>query len=71
AELTELAPKEARHKIRRFLDYAPHMGTKDVPDPFYGESDGFDHALDLIEAAARGLLADLLDEKKQAKKVPS
>lgn len=68
AELTELAPKEARHKIRRFLDYAPHIGTKDVPDPFYGGADGFDHALDLIEAAARGLLAELAGEGKREKR---
>jgi protein-tyrosine phosphatase len=59
-ELLQLAPRDARHKIRRFLDFAPHVGTKDVPDPFYGGSEGFDHALDLIEQAARGLLAELL-----------
>jgi protein-tyrosine phosphatase len=63
AELTQLAPKDARHKIRRFLDFAPHAGTQDVPDPFFGGREGFDHALDLIEHAARGLLADLLDDK--------
>jgi protein-tyrosine phosphatase len=61
-ELVQLAPKSARHKIRRFLDFAPHIGAKDVPDPFFGEREGFNHALDLIEAAARGLLADLLDD---------
>jgi protein-tyrosine phosphatase len=61
-ELAQLAPREARHKVRRFLDYAPQVGTRDVPDPFYGGRDGFDHALDLIEAAARGLLAELLEE---------
>ena len=60
AELLELAPADARHKIRYFLDFAPHAGTREVPDPFYGGSEGFDQALDLIEAAARGLLADLL-----------
>jgi protein-tyrosine phosphatase len=58
-DLLELAPKSARHKVRRFLDYAPHVGTKDVPDPFFGGSEGFDRALDLIEQAARGLLSDL------------
>jgi protein-tyrosine phosphatase len=58
-ELTQLAPEESHHKIRQFLDFAPHAGTKDVPDPFYGGKEGFDHALDLIEAAARGLLDDL------------
>jgi protein-tyrosine phosphatase len=61
-ELVQLAPKDARHKIRRFLDFAPHAGTKDVPDPFYGEREGFDHALDLIEEAARGLLAGLMHD---------
>jgi protein-tyrosine phosphatase len=58
-ELVELAPKSARHKVRRFLDYAPHAGTRDVPDPFFGGREGFDHALDLIEQAARGLLVDV------------
>jgi protein-tyrosine phosphatase len=72
AELTELAPRSARHKIRRFLDFAPHIETKDVPDPFFGETAGFDHALDLIEEAARGLLADLLGaDRGTAKKEPS
>ena len=68
-ELAQLAPKSERHKIRRFLDFAPHAGTKDVPDPFFGEAEGFDRALDLIDEAARGLLAELLrDETAPTKK---
>jgi len=68
-DLTQLAPKGERHKIRRLLDFAPRAGIKDVPDPFFGEAEGFDHALDLIEEAARGLLAELLsDETKPARK---
>lgn len=67
AELSELAPENARHKVQRFLDYAPHVRTKDVPDPFYGGRGGFDRALDLIEAAARGLLADVLAGSKAKK----
>lgn len=63
AELIELAPEDARHKIRRFLDFAPHVSAQDVPDPFYGGRAGFDHALDLIEAAARGLLAELVGDR--------
>ena len=34
-----------------------------MPDPFFGGSEGFDHALDLIEQAARGLLAELLADE--------
>jgi low molecular weight protein-tyrosine phosphatase len=68
-ELVQLAPSDARHKIRRFLDFAPHAGTADVPDPFFGGAEGFNHALDLIEQAARGLLAELLgDDRKPAKR---
>lgn len=59
-ELVQLAPKSERHKIRRFLDFAPHVGAQDVPDPFFGGREGFDRALDLIEEAARGLLAEFV-----------
>jgi protein-tyrosine phosphatase len=65
-ELAQLAPEGARHKIRRFLDFAPRAGSKDVPDPFYGGREGFDHALDLIEDAARGLLAELVSDRARS-----
>jgi protein-tyrosine phosphatase len=68
AELKARAPHDARAKIRPFLDFAPHVGTSDVPDPFFGGAEGFDHALDLIEAAARGLLASLTGEDRVAAK---
>ena len=68
AELKARAPHEARAKIRTFLDFAPHVGTSDVPDPFFGGAEGFDHALDLIEAASRGLLASLTAEDRVAAK---
>jgi protein-tyrosine phosphatase len=31
----------------------------DVPDPYHGGPGGFDHVLDLVEAACAGLLAEL------------
>lgn len=61
-ELVQLAPSDARHKVRRFLDFSPEARTRNVPDPFFGGAEGFDHALDLIEQAARGLLTTLLAE---------
>jgi protein-tyrosine phosphatase len=67
-ELKARAPHEARAKIRPFLDFAPNVGTKDVPDPFFGGAEGFDHALDLIEAAAHGLLASLMDRERMRAK---
>ncbi|HML91640.1 low molecular weight protein-tyrosine-phosphatase [Methyloceanibacter sp.] len=68
SDLYEIAPHAARHKIRRFLDFAPHLDEDDVPDPYYGGEEGFDHALDLIEAAAKGLLAELAREREATEK---
>jgi protein-tyrosine phosphatase len=56
AEVVRLCP-EAR--VHRLLDFAPDQKVRDVPDPYYGEESGFDEVLDLIEEAARGLLADV------------
>ena len=52
--LTRIA-SDKTHKIRRFLEFAPHIDVAEVPDPYYGGEEGFDHALDLIEAASAGL----------------
>ncbi len=59
--LEELAPAHAQEKLRLFLDFAPDAGLSDVPDPYYGGPQGFEHVLDLIEAASRGLLAHVAD----------
>ena len=62
-ELERLAPDdEARAKVRllrEFDDAARDAGDLDVPDPYYGGDDGFEHVLDLVDAATRGLLDDL------------
>lgn len=54
--LNRQAPKGARTRVRMFLDYAPHLGTSEVPDPYYGAGGGFEQVLDMIEAAAGGLI---------------
>ena len=68
--LRQLAPKGARDKVRYFLDFAPHLDTRDVPDPFFGKSEDFDRALDLIEEASRGLLAELLSGRAETEREP-
>jgi protein-tyrosine phosphatase len=45
--------------VRPFLEFDPASPTSEVPDPYYGGPDGFEHALDLIEAASKGLLEDI------------
>ncbi len=44
------------HKLRLFLDFAPGLEGRDVPDPYYGDAGGFGRVLQLCEAGVRGLL---------------
>ncbi|MGQ0383338.1 MAG: low molecular weight protein-tyrosine-phosphatase [Gammaproteobacteria bacterium] len=57
--LNRVAPTRHRHRLRLFLEYAPALGRRDVPDPYYGGATGFEEVLDLVEEASRGLLAAL------------
>ena len=58
-DLASLCLPEHLSKLHLFLDFAPELGTRDVPDPYYGGSTGFERVLDLIEAASSGLLAKI------------
>jgi protein-tyrosine phosphatase len=56
AVLMELCPPEYHERVRLFLEFAPHVGRLDVPDPYYGGSNGFEYVLDLAEEGSIGLL---------------
>jgi len=49
-------------KIGLFLDHAPHLPVREVPDPYLGGEEHFEEVLDLIEEGAKGLLAHLQRE---------
>ncbi len=57
--LLEICPVEYRGRVRLLLEFAPQTGRTDVPDPYYGGSNGFEHVLDLVEEAAVGVLEHL------------
>jgi len=59
AVLMDVCPDEYKDKIRYFLDYAPHLDTREVPDPYFGGKYGFERVLDLAEAASVGFLSML------------
>ncbi|GEK47339.1 low molecular weight phosphotyrosine protein phosphatase [Halomonas pacifica] len=58
AELEARRPADCRAHLGLFLDFAGSPGQA-VPDPYYGGAEGFDRVLDLVEAAADGLVAEL------------
>jgi protein-tyrosine phosphatase len=51
--LERMAPREHRHKVRLFV------AGQDVPDPYDGGPEGFEHVLDLVEATCRDLVREL------------
>jgi low molecular weight protein-tyrosine phosphatase len=59
--LLELCPVAHRSRVRLLLEFAPQLGRLNVPDPYYGGSNGFEQVLDLIEEAVEGLLDHLED----------
>ncbi|MDI1302734.1 MAG: low molecular weight phosphotyrosine protein phosphatase [bacterium] len=50
-------------EVSMFLDYLPGYEGQNVPDPYYGNADGFSAVLDLVEEGSTALLRSLL--KKQ------
>jgi protein-tyrosine phosphatase len=69
-ELRRLAPDaSSRTKVRLLREFEPASGGHrssgpsdadlDVPDPYYGEGDGFELVLDHVQAACAGLLAQI------------
>jgi len=62
SDLLALAEERHMDRIRLFLDFAPEAGMREVPDPYFGEEDGFELVLNLLQAAAKGL-ADHVEEE--------
>ena len=58
--LSRICPRGMERKLGLFMDYAPELRRREVPDPYYGGQQGFDQVFDMVEAAARGLLDDIV-----------
>lgn len=57
--LQKLAPKHLKSKVMLFLDFAQNYEEAEVPDPYYGGTNGFRLVLDLVEDASDGLLEQI------------
>ncbi|MBL4614139.1 MAG: low molecular weight phosphotyrosine protein phosphatase [Magnetovibrio sp.] len=55
--LMRICPLEGEDRLSMFLEFAPEVAQKEVPDPYYDNN--FDGVYDMIEQAAQGLLADI------------
>lgn len=54
--LLEIKPPNASAKLELFLAKYGNLGYDEVPDPYYGEDDGFETVLDLLQDACEQFL---------------
>jgi protein-tyrosine phosphatase len=64
-QLQTMCPPHYDGHLGLFLAFAPELAHIDVPDPYYGGTDGFEQVLDLIEAASAGLLQRIVLEQSK------
>src|SRR5690625_7731075 len=74
--LQAMQPSDSRAELRLLLDFHPRREQPDallsrcageVPDPYYGEAEGFEEVLDLVEQACAGLLQHRSEERRVGK----
>lgn len=52
------------NKIQPMCGFCREYAEKEVPDPYYGGDNGFEHVMDILEDACGGLLAYIREEWK-------
>jgi len=57
--LQRACPPQHQKKLGMFLDFSENPDQDEVPDPYYGDAQGFEHVLDLVEDAAARLILKL------------
>ena len=67
AQLRQRCPPQYQHRLRRLTEFCLRSSTSaGVPDPYYGNAQGFERVLDLIEDACDGLLAHVQQQLRAA-----
>lgn len=59
AILQQHCPSDHQHKVQLLLDFSTTYKGQEVPDPYFGGSQGFEKVLDMIEDASTGLIRDI------------
>jgi len=61
--LMALCPEPLKQRVRLFLSFSRRYPDQEVPDPYYGGSQGFDQVLNMVEDAADGLIAAIRESR--------
>lgn len=57
--LQQLSANKNDEHLRLFLSFSEKYKETEVPDPYYGGEQGFEHVFDLVESASYGLLEEI------------
>ncbi|THB74095.1 MAG: low molecular weight phosphotyrosine protein phosphatase [Gammaproteobacteria bacterium] len=57
--LKQMAPANCGAKIKLIMDYATTIKIQEVPDPYFGGTQGFEIVLDMIQDASKGLIQEV------------
>jgi protein-tyrosine phosphatase len=63
--LRDLRPADCNGELGLFLELAPELGVREVPDPYYGGPAGFEEVLDLVERASEALVLELAQRRQR------
>lgn len=55
-----------RDRVRLMCDFCTHSSEREVPDPYYGGPEGFNHVIDLLLDACGGLLQHIVTTQRLA-----
>lgn len=58
--LQAYAQAKQAQNLKLLMEFASRWHEREVPDPYYGGSQGFERVLDMIEDASEGLLAHII-----------
>lgn len=66
-DIKAMAPTDYKGRISLFMDFADDWGgVREIPDPYYGDLDGFERVLDMVHNASSGLIAEIIGQGTNA-----
>lgn len=65
-DLIRLSTSENKAKVKRFCDFCINHSDTEVPDPYYGGAQGFEHVLDLLEDGCAQILESIKAKQRGA-----
>lgn len=61
-DVLAMQPEGSKAHVQLMLEYGDDKSVTEVPDPYYGEHDGFEYVLDLLESASANLLKEIQEK---------